>query len=468
MKSKLTLCAISALFLSSSSYAQQSSSARPITSKVKDAGTYHFASGTWTSSTTSTALAGPEELYNNTCTSNFYWGVPAGSTVYDSGRIPSTSDGGKYDAYNISCFSFAYCSFNNGPVTLGVSFYDCYSSCLGAASAVPAATFNLVNLPGGPGSNAQGCWIITFDLANTTLGFDLAGDCNGTFDGTASTDSFGWSWTQLSTVSGSDSGLFIAGDPLGILNTSCGSFSTGWGTVHPGPGSWGPASGGLNGAGTGIGILDQMELTGSLSGCFWFGGYHPTMIPGNSNPFTAFYHELWGGEAEGPIVDPGTSYCSGDGTGAACPGGVVSSTPGAGCPNGLGSGGALLTSHGDASIGLDTYGFDLSGGAATKPGIMITGGSAIAYPNGNATIANSAGLFCVAPQQRGKVTFTDASGSVTINEFQVGVSFGAAAQPVGNSTFYQYWQRDPQNPNANGGPSGGSFNFSNAHEVIWQ
>ncbi|MFT7671301.1 MAG: hypothetical protein ACI8X5_004018, partial [Planctomycetota bacterium] len=113
-------------------------------------------------------------------------------------------------------------------------------------------------------------------------------------------------------------------------------------------------------------------------------------------------------------------------------------------------------------------GFDISGGAPSKPGIMITGAAAIAFPNGNAGIANSAGLFCVAPQQRGKVTFTDAAGVVAINEFQVGVSFGAASQPIGNSTFYQYWQRDPQNPNANGGAGSGNFNFSNAYETIWQ
>ncbi|MFT7669905.1 MAG: hypothetical protein ACI8X5_002612, partial [Planctomycetota bacterium] len=331
--------------------------------------------------------------------------------------------------------------------------------------------FALVNVPGGPGSNAQGCWLITFDLANTTLDFDLAGDCNGTFDGIASTDSFGWSWTELSTSSGSDSGPIFAGDPQGIINSSCGTMGTGWDTVHPGTASsWGPAVMPPNGNASGIGILDQMEITGSLSGCFWFGGYHTTPLsPGNSNPMTAFYHELFGSEgASGPGANPGSAYCDGNGGAGLCPGGVISSTPGAGCPNSGGAGGALLTSHGDANVGAGTYGFDVSGGAPSKPGIMITGASAIGYPNGNAGIANSAGLFCVAPQQRGKVTFTDGAGVVSLTEFQTGVSFEAASQPVGNVTYYQYWQRDPNNANANGGSASGNFNFSNAYETTWQ
>ncbi|MFT7668433.1 MAG: hypothetical protein ACI8X5_001125, partial [Planctomycetota bacterium] len=85
---RFTLGAAGALVLASAASAQQTANASPITTKVQNAGTYHLATGTWTNNTTSTALVGPEALYDNTCSVGFYWGVPPGAVMHDSARLP--------------------------------------------------------------------------------------------------------------------------------------------------------------------------------------------------------------------------------------------------------------------------------------------------------------------------------------------------------------------------------------------
>ena len=98
--------------LATTAGAQQHSQLRPITTTVRDAGVYHLATGTWTRGVTATALAGPETLYDNTCTVPAYAGLPSGVTGIDSGRIPSTSSPsssssltGLYDAYEVNGFT---------------------------------------------------------------------------------------------------------------------------------------------------------------------------------------------------------------------------------------------------------------------------------------------------------------------------------------------------------------------------
>ncbi len=159
----------------------------------------------------------------------------------------------------------------------------------------------------------------------------------------------------------------------------------------------------------------------------------------------------------------GTAYCFGD-TGV-CPGAVVGAA-GQGCPNSNPNGfGALLAATGSAELSNDTYGFEITDGGFNKPGIIISGAAAIGFPNGNPTVPDSAGLFCVNPQLRGFVFFTDGTGAATQASFQ-GMSYGATAQGVGSTTYYQYWYRDPGNPNANPG-GGAEFNFSNAVMTDW-
>ena len=456
---RFTLSAAGAMVLASTATAQlQNGTVSPITSQVKDAGVYHMATGTWTRNTTASALVGPSALYDNSCTVGYYTGLAQGDIMGDSGRIPSQSDGGLADAYHINCFSLAYCTFEPVVTTLGLSYYDCYAACDGFLAQTPVQAYALVNVPAGGTAGTQGCWILTFDLTNTTFGFDLAGDCNGTFDNVASTDSFGWTWTQLSPTTGSNAGPILAGDPLGVFNASCGVI--GEDTDHPG---WGPAAG-L--PGNGIGVLDQFEIDGgATTGCFWFGGYGAAGL----NPMAALYHELFG-EGGSTTENQGTGFCAADGSQGVCPGGVTNSgTPG-GCPHisgPNGGAGCLLTPTGNATFGSDTYGFSVTAGPSSL-GILIQGAVALGYPNGNITVPNSAGKFCVNPQLRGFVETTPlgaGSDEAAIDDFRA-MPFGATAIGGGATTYNQFWFRDTGNPNANPGV-GAEFNFSNAVETIW-
>lgn len=449
---RFTLSAAGAVVLAGSAFAQTATQAKPITSAVKDAGTYHLATGTWTRGIGAVALAGPETIYDNTCTTGFYIGLPQGEESLDSGRVPSTSSPsntssltGLYDSYEVNGFQVAYCTFEPLVTTLGYSFFDCYAACDngGAGYPTPTAAFALVNVPGGSATGSQGCWIVTFDLANTTFTFDLGGDCNGNYDNIASTDSFGWSWTQLVPTTGSDAGPLLAGDPLGLVNNSCGGV--GGGTTFPGA---------LAGPGSGIGNLDQFEATtlGGTGGCFFFGGYSA------ANPYSAFYLQLQGDNGGGGPVNTGTAYCFGDGTGTPCPcanfGGA-----GQGCANSTGSG-ATMTGTGNASFGADTLAFNIAGVNGQKPGLLLRGNSQV---NGGLGNGVGDGLICAAGQSsRSQVQVTSAAGTTTFSDWN-GAGLGSVAN-VGTATNYQYWYRDP-NPS---GPCGFDFNFSNAWTVTYQ
>ena len=78
----------------------------------------------------------------------------------------------------------------------------------------------------------------------------------------------------------------------------------------------------------------------------------------------------------------------------------------------------------------------------------------------------SSGIFCVGPQLRGNVFFTDSNGAATVTTFK-GSAFGANAEPAGSTTYYQYWFRDPGNTCQNLPGDSAAFNFSNGVEVDW-
>lgn len=443
---RFTLSAAGAMVLAGSAFAQNATQAQPITSAVKDAGTYHLATGTWTRGVGATALAGPEVIYDNTCTTGFYIGLPQGEESLDSGRVPSTSSPnnpvsltGLYDSYVVNGFQIGYCTFEPLTTDLGYSFFDCYAACDngGAGYPTPTVAFNITGLPGGTATGGQGCWLVTLDLMNTTFTFGLGGDCNGTYDNVASTDSFGWSWTQTIPTTGLDAGPLLTGDPLGLINASCGGV--GGGTTFPGA---------TAGPGSGIGNLDQFEsLTlGGTGGCFFFGGYSA------ANPYSGFYLQL-SGDAGGPTNNTGVAYCFGDGSGALCPC-VNNGGTGEGCANSAGNG-ATLAGSGNASFSNDTLTLTVAGVNGNKPGLLLRGNNQVAVPAGD-------GILCTAGgSQRSQVQVTVNGGTVytTFN----GGTLGSVAN-VGAPTNYQYWYRDP-NPL---GPCGTAFNFTNGWTVTYQ
>jgi len=422
--------------------AQQSSTPQPVTHEVRDAGTLHLATGTWTRRTTGAALVGPQALYDNTCTIGFFLQGSVGQVILDSGRVPSSSSPsnsvsltGTADAYQIDAFDIGYCSLESTAPSAQISFFDCYSACSLGPLPSPIASFTLVNLPFGTGTTPGGCWVMTIDLANTTLDFPLSGDCDGIYDGAPPNDDFAWSWATTAPQAATLTGPLIAGDPLGLFNSSCGTWGDGTTFAGSNP----------NVSGTGIGALDQFESNQPLEGCFFFGGY------GGTNPFASFYMRLSG---DG-VANPGSNgYCFGDGSSGACPCGNAGN-PGQGCGNSTGTQGARLVASGTPSISNDTIQFGVSGVPGSKPGVLIRGINQVTMPSGD-------GLLCASGQSgRSQVVVTSASGNATISDYS-GSPFGLASYGPGVVANYQFWYRDPQST-----CTGAGFNFTNAWSLLW-
>jgi len=153
----------------------------------------------------------------------------------------------------------------------------------------------------------------------------------------------------------------------------------------------------------------------------------------------------------GPVAD---YLCFGDGTDVVCPCGN-NGAPGEGCANSTGSG-SLLTITGSASVSANDMVLTSTGSPANKPGVFFQGD---ALENGGMGVPFGDGVRCIGGTlQRFGVVFTDASGGATVNYSSIP---GNAAAP-GDTLYYQWWHRDPNN-----GPCSGGFNVSNAGRVVW-
>jgi hypothetical protein len=340
-----TLIAAGVAVLCSASFAQQTLDASkvfPITSPVKNAGTFNVNTKRWMSpSKTPTQNGTIQVIYDNRCTwsgGNFYTGTGSCETYIDAGEIPGSANLafaaagglGATDTNNVVLFQFAYCTNLAAVGSLRIGFYDTLGgACAGivasnggaptgagqpslAAQACPAsvttgglnpqgtAFYNvgLIGLPGDatPGGTAVNCWIISAFLGNT--GFCIKSEGEGVWDNDVTLDRFNWSWDM------EDASLPAGQAPNGIL-------LRGEPATPPNPQVYGACTYNLqcdtdilSGAlcGTGLGKADQFWInvdadplsstnnTGVQcisapsggSGCYWFGGY-----PGN--PLAGFW-----------------------------------------------------------------------------------------------------------------------------------------------------------------------------------
>ncbi|MBL8860223.1 MAG: hypothetical protein JNL28_17070 [Planctomycetes bacterium] len=134
---------------------------------------------------------------------------------------------------------------------------------------------------------------------------------------------------------------------------------------------------------------------------------------------------------------PSTSFCLGDGTGAACPCGN-NGAAGRGCQNASFSAGALLTSSGVAGASAGTDTLVLTAAGLLGPGLFFqsTGSAATPVPFGDGLLCATTGIL------RLGVVFPSAGsasypGGLTPNPIHVG---GATAN--GDTRHYQCWYRD--------------------------
>lgn len=168
---------------------------RPLPTPLRDAGTYHLATGTWSRRTAAgpAGTTGAETLYRNDVGASTFITLPPGATATDEGRLPGAGqplipgepEVGTSDLYTVTGFSFAYCALGAGPTTYEVEFLEAYAACTDPSAAAVVAGLQLTGLPSG------GCWLLTIDLTGTPAVFDLAADGGDGYDGLAGQDTFG-------------------------------------------------------------------------------------------------------------------------------------------------------------------------------------------------------------------------------------------------------------------------------------
>ena len=202
--------------------AQDTGRIAPIPTPVRDAGTYHLATGEWTRvhSYANNSLA---SIYRNDIPSGYFGLLDEGEVAFEAGRVPGFSnqvgngsgDVGSDDNYLIDGFQFGYCALNQAPTSFTISFSEKYSPC-----GDPAVEFNELASITATGLPSGGCWLVTLDISGTTLAFSLEAEGADGYDGPGQedADSFGYSLNidngQGDGVNQLTSGLILAGSSL--------------------------------------------------------------------------------------------------------------------------------------------------------------------------------------------------------------------------------------------------------------
>ena len=164
------------------------------------------------------------------------------------------------------------------------------------------------------------------------------------------------------------------------------------------------------------------------------------------------------------LVPQTTSFCSGDGSAGACPCGNVG-VSGRGCENSTGTGGALLTVSGVASLSADTLQLTASSELPSALSIVLQGSTAIPAVN------FGDGLRCAGGNLKRLYTKSASGGVITApqpGDPSISARSGALGDPLplGAMRAYQVYYRD-----ANTGfcpaPPGSTFNATNVIAIPW-
>ncbi len=452
---------------------------------VKDAGTLHLATGTWTRGEPSITRGSSDVLYDNTCSGSFYISLEQ-QTFHDDGRIPSfsspqidqgplgsfafmnTSLVGTAGGYDVQRYEFAYCTGVAAPMTAMNLFYECYSACADASNLIPTLALQISGLPGSPTPGVTvGCWVVDIDLLGTTLVFNMKGDCDGTWDDSLALDNFGYAYLQVTPDPAAISGPIIAGDPDGRTNngpggTGCcvGCDTIFWaGTNVPGVNSQGS---GLNSQG--IVELDDY-LGGSTfvyNGCYWWGHHYWS----GGSPYPSIHMEILGsGDCCPP--PPHRRYCFGhtsQGNACPCSNDNDQSDPRSGCANGTFPAGASLDGSGIARLADDTVVLHGMRGQPNSVGLFLQAHNDL---DGMGAFLGD-GIRCAGGTlKRLKVAMNDANGSADTAGTVISArsaQLGDVIRP-GDMRQYQWWFRDTDNPPCGSGVN--DSNTSNGLEVHW-
>lgn len=389
--------------LATTASAQSKLNAQAVTGPVKNAGTYHAATGTWTRANAQSAI-GAEVLYNNRGAISYFTTMQdnvAGPTfeITDAGRIPSLNSEGVDDTYSVNGISFAYCSSRGFGANLNLE-YDFYSGGVAPCarpSVAPSGVVRITGLPTSQTVGTQGCWLVTVDLEGSTDDFTMTGDSDAVFDGSLGLDVFSYTMA-FDGHADSTTGPILFGDPF------FSPFGDGTTMVGFGPGP----------DGTGLSQQDFFWIETPLllgPGCYWFGGYP-------ANPWGGFYMSLLGDRGD-TTGGGGNPYCASNANSVSAGGAVLSSASG------------WNTNNAVFNI-VDT---------PTQPGMLYGGPNQLDLPFG-------CGRRCIGGTTTRGIPFQPAATTTT-------ASFDMTQAGVLN---IQWWYRDP----AYFMICGNAFNLSNA------
>jgi hypothetical protein len=472
---RFSLCMLASSVLATTTLAQESLRSRlhPITGPIKDAGTLHLGTGTWTRRPSSTAdLVLQTYVYVNTCNTGYYGGMQQGEVWADEGGIPnhlqaptpSTAVPCGYDtnpscsnSFNITGFQIGYCTHIAATYSTTIGFYD-MAGPVGTNCPIPGtptATFNLTGLPGSTSLGSQMCWLVGLDLTATTP----ASSFSLTATGGAQNQMFSWTFAQVGpSLPSSLDGPVIAGGTGSPSPSPCtGTDGTAWDNGLASVAS--PNNQGEEG--TGMFNLDAFRIhvapPGGLQGCFWFGG----------NPRGSFHLALYSDVFCG-VTSPGIAYCFGDGTTSTpCPCGN-SGLPCTGCNNSVGNGGAQLTASGNALLSADTLTFKQYNELGTSLSIFLQG--TVNVPNG---VTFGDGVRCIGGNLKRLYVRSAIGGIVSAPNVGTDPSVSAISAILGDTItpgstrYYGVYYRDP-NATFCPNPPGNTWNIGNGYSVFWQ
>jgi Tol biopolymer transport system component len=155
-----------------------------------------------------------------------------------------------------------------------------------------------------------------------------------------------------------------------------------------------------------------------------------------------------------------SSFCFGDGSGAACPCGNTGNA-GRGCQNSASTGGAVLTAIGGASLSLDTVVLTSTSELPTATSVVLQGTSAVS------PAVFGDGLRCAGGILKRLYTRNAVGGVMTAPQMgDASISARSSALgdtiPLGATRIYQVYYRD-----ANLTFCPGGFNVTNAIAIAW-
>jgi len=154
----------------------------------------------------------------------------------------------------------------------------------------------------------------------------------------------------------------------------------------------------------------------------------------------------------------GTVYCSGDGTGTACPCSNSGSTA-HGCANSIDPGGALLTASGSARVSGDSLvlaaeGMPDSSALYFQGTTQLGGGHGVVFGDGLRCTGGSLVRLRVKINVGGRSMYPEAG--------EVPISIAGSIPPGGGARNYQVWYR-----NAAAFCTASTFNLTNGLEIFW-